>query len=247
MAHVGATVSGRVSEIKYRIGDTVRQGDVLLILNSTELGMIQSEFLQKRSEIEVTRVALEVAESEYQRATILVNGNGISQAEFLRIEGKYKISKSALLTAESTAQSLENNLHLLGMSQNRIDALIASGEVDPVYNILAPIDGEIIARHATIGEVVHPDNDALMTGADMSVMWMIASVPEKQMHLVKIGASARFRSDAIGGESIAGMVTYIAPALDERTRTGQVRIESKGENIRLRPGMFGHVPDLSER
>ncbi len=241
MAHLSTTVSGRVSDIKYRIGDSVRTGDILLVLNSTELGMRQNEYLQKRREIESARVILEVAEIEYQRGKTIVAGKGISQAEFLRIEGQYKIAKTSLLIAESAAQSWENNLKLLGMNPHRIEALIASGEVDPVYSISSPIDGVIIARNMTIGEVVNPDDDALMTVADLRNLWAIVSVPESQVRLVELGARAEFHSDAIGNETITGMVTYIAPALDERTRTGQVRIEIPHQEGLLRPGMFGHV------
>ncbi len=241
MAHVGATVSGRVSDIRYRIGDKVRKGEVLLVLNSPQLGMVQSDFLQKLSEIEVARITLEVAETEYKRAKILVEGKGISQAEFLRIKGRFKVEKSVLLTANATAQAAENNLHLLGMSQERVDKLSRSGEVDPVYPIFAPIDGEIIARKATIGEVVSPENDALMTIADLSGLWVIASVPDVKMRFVEVGARAFIRSDAIGADVLEGTVTYIAPALDERTRTGQIRIEVESGHSGLHPGMFGSV------
>ena len=92
-----------------------------------------------------------------------------------------------------------------------------------------------------IGNDTLVDDDALMTVADLSVMWVIASVPDVRMRFVEIGSRAFIRSEAIAGGELEGIVTYIAPALDERTRTGQVRIEIKNVDSALRPGMFGRV------
>ena len=225
LAHVGSSVSGRVQEIRYRIGDHVQKGDVLLVVDSPELGRLQSEFLQKRIELQVAEISLEVAMTEYERAQKLVEGKGISQAQFLQAQGKYKIAEGALLTAKSATQAIENRLHLFGMTQTRVEKLIKNEEIDSVYILSAPISGEIIAREVTIGEVVNPDDDALMTIADLSTLWVIASVPDVQMRFIKVGARATITSETIGNNHAEGKVSYIAPALDERTRTGQVRIE----------------------
>ena len=239
LAHVGSSVSGRVKEIRFRIGDYVKKGDVLLVVDSPELGSLQSEFLQKRIEVQVAEISLEVARTEYERARKLIEGKGISQAQFLQAQGKYKIAEGALLTAKSAAQALKNRLHLFGMTQKRVEELIKNEEIDSAYTISAPISGEIIAREVTIGKVVNPDDDALMTIADLSTLWVIASVPDVQMRFIKVGASATITSETIGNNHAGGKVSYIAPALDERTRTGQIRIEiSNGHNV-LRPGMFG--------
>ena len=239
MAHVGTSVSGRVKDIRYRIGDHVQKGSVLLVVNSPELGRLQSEYLQKRIEVQVAEISMEVATIGYKRAKKLLDGNGISKAQFLEAEGKFKVTEGGLLTAKSTVQDLENRLQIFGISQEQIAGLINTEKIDSVYKILAPISGEIIAREATLGEVVKPDDHALMIIADLSTLWVIASVPEIKTPFVKVGAPAYFKTEAIGRETLTGKVAYIAPALDERTRTGQVRIEVPNKERVLRPGMFG--------
>ena len=241
LAHVGSSVSGRVKEIQYRIGDHVQKGDILLVVDSPELGQLQSEFLQKRIEAQVAEISLEVAEAEYERAKKLIEGNGISQAQFLKAERNYKVAEGGQLTAMSNVQALENRLQIFGISKKQIEALIQTEKIDFVYQITAPISGEIIARKATIGEVVKPDDHALMIIADLATIWIIASVPEGKTPVIRVGAPAYYNTEFPGGERLKGKVSYIAPALDERTRTGQVRIEVSNKERLLRPGMFGTV------
>ena len=241
IAHVGSSVSGRVKEIRYQIGDRVREGDVLLVVESPELGKLQSEFLQKRIEAQVAEISVEVAKVEYERAQKLIEGKGISQAQFLQAEGKLKVTKGSLLTAKSTVRALESRLKIFGIKATQIEDLINTEEIVLDYNIVAPLSGEIITRKATLGEVVKPDDHALMVIADLATVWVIASVPELKTPVVKVGAAAYYHAEFIGEEDLIGKVTYIAPALDERTRTGQVRIEIPNTNNRLRPGMFGTV------
>lgn len=239
LAHVGSSVSGRVKEIRYQIGDRVKEGDVLLVVESPELGTLQSEFLQKRIEVQVAEISVEVAKVEYQRGQKLIEGKGISQAKFLQAEGKFKVAKGSLLTAKSTVQALESRLKIFGITKAQIEVLIRTEQIFLDYNILAPLSGEIITREATLGEVVKPDDHALMVIADLASVWVIASVPELKTPVVKAGAMAYYDAQFIGEEDLIGTVTYIAPALDERTRTGQVRIEVPNTHNRLRPGMFG--------
>ena len=239
LAHVGSSVSGRVRDIRYRIGDRVQEGDVLLVVDSPELGKLQSEFLQSRIGAQVAEISVEVAKVEYERAQRLIDGKGISQARFLEAEGKFKVAKGSLLTANSTVQALESRLKIFGITKAQVEDLIKTEKIVLDYKIVAPLSGEIITRKATLGEVVKPDDHALMVIADLATVWVIASVPELKTPVVEVGAMAYYTAEFIGGEDLLGKVSYIAPALDERTRTGQVRIEIPNTKKILRPGMFG--------
>ena len=241
LAHVGSSVSGRVRDIRYRIGDRVQEGDVLLVVDSPELGKLQSEFLQSRIGAQVAEISVEVAKVEYERAQKLIDGKGISQAQFLEAEGKFKVAKGSLLTAKSTVQALESRLKIFDITTAQVEDLIKTEQIVLDYNIVAPLSGEIITRKATLGEVVKPDDHALMVIADLATVWVIASVPELKTPVVEVGAMAYYTAGFIGGEDLPGKVSYIAPALDERTRTGQVRIEIPNTKKVLRPGMFGTV------
>jgi multidrug efflux pump subunit AcrA (membrane-fusion protein) len=102
MAHVGSVVRGRVTELKVRVGDPVNRGDSLLVIDSAELGEAQSDYLQKRTAVEIAHPAVELAKSSYQRADELYNTNqGIALTEVQKRQGEYQAAQGALRSAEA--------------------------------------------------------------------------------------------------------------------------------------------------
>jgi cobalt-zinc-cadmium efflux system membrane fusion protein len=241
MAHVGAPVEGRVTEIPARLGDRVERGDVLLVIDSPLLGEAQSDFLQALTGVEVARAALDVAETTYERSRALLEGKGLSLGEFQRREGDYRIAGGNLLAAKASALAAENRLHLYAMTQDQVESLKRSGEIDARYRVRASISGTVVEREATLGEVVGPDREALMVLADLSTYWVLADVPEARIAKVAIDSPARVTIAALGRETFPGRVAYVAPQLNAATRTAQVRIEIAGPEARLQAGMFGQA------
>jgi cobalt-zinc-cadmium efflux system membrane fusion protein len=238
MAHVGSVVKGRAIEIKVRVGDSVKKGDDLLIVESPDLGEAQSDFLQKRTAVSVAESAIEPAKSAAERAkTLYDQSNGISLGELQKRVAEQRAAEGALKTAQAALTAAENKLHLMGMDQRAVETLAKAGVIDPRFTIRAPLDGQVIEREITLGELVAPEKDALLVLANMKTLWVIADVPEAQLRNVAIGAKARVSIPAVSDEAFDGKVSLISPTLDPNTRTAQVRIEvSNGHN--LRPGMF---------
>ncbi len=238
MAHVGTPISGRVAQIKVRLGDSVKQGDVLMVIDSPDLGEAQSDFLQKRTAVTTAGPAVELARSAYERAEQLHKDiQGISLTEVQRREAEWRAAQGALHTAEAALKAAENRLHLLGMSSEAIKSLTDNGEIDPSSAIRAPMEGEVIDREATLGELVGPDREALVVLADMSTLWVLADVPEVVLHDVAVGSRAQLVVSA-RNQTIDGTVAYVLPQVKAETRSGSVRIEVDGASSGLRPGMF---------
>jgi cobalt-zinc-cadmium efflux system membrane fusion protein len=122
-----------------------------------------------------------------------------------------------------------------------VKQLADTGEVNPRYVVRAPIDGQVVRREVTLGEVVGPDMEALLTLADLNTLWVIADVPEKRLPGVVVGSPATISCDGINKTTLEGKVAYIAPELDKETRTGQIRIEIQGGAEGVNPGMFTQV------
>lgn len=239
MAHVGSAVRGRAVEIKARVGDQLKKGDPLLIIESSELGEAQSDYLQKRTAVSVAASAVEPAKDALERAKKLYEQNqGISLGEVQKRQADYKAAQGALQTAQSAATAAENKLHLLGMDQPSVDALAKSTEINPKFAIRAPLDGQVIEREITLGELVSPEKDALLILANVSTLWVIAEVSENRLRDVSIGSSARVHVTAVSATPVQGKVSFIAPTLDPNTRTAQVRIELPNAQGTLKPGMF---------
>jgi cobalt-zinc-cadmium efflux system membrane fusion protein len=242
MAHVGTPLSGRVSQIKVKIGDKVHEGDALLIVQSPDLGQVQSDYLLQRMAVETAGPAVDLAKAAHERAKALyAESQGIALTEVQKREAEYKASRGAQLAAQAQATAAENRLHLLGMDQQAVQALETSKEITPHYTVRAPIRGQVIEREATLGELVNPDREALLILADMSTLWVLADVPESRLSHVALGAKAQVTVPALPGKPLEGTVTFIAPALDPNTRTVSVRIEIEGNGHGLRPGMFAQA------
>lgn len=242
MAHVGSPLSGRVSELKVKIGDKVTKGDPLLIVQSPDLGEAQSDYLLKRMGVETAVPAVDLAKAAHERAkSLYAESQGIALTEVQKREAEYKAALGAQLSAQAQATAAENRLHLFGMDQEAVQALEKSKEIAPHYTVRAPINGQVIEREATLGELVNPDREALLILADMSTLWVLADVPESRLSHVAVGAKAQVMVPALAGKSLEGAVTFIAPTLDPNTRTVSVRIEVKGNGLGLRPGMFAQA------
>lgn len=245
MAHVGSPLRGRAVDIKVRLGDTVKRGDALLVVESPELGEAQADFFQKRITAETAAPAVDLAKVMWDRAKGLYEqSQGISLAEVQKREAEYKAAVAAQRTAGAAVVGLENRLHLLGMGQAAIEDLANSGEIAPRSTLHAPIDGQVVEREVTLGELVGPDREALLVLADTSRLWVLADVPEARLHEVAVGAPARVAlgaSSGAGQRSFEGRVAFIAPLIDIGTRTAQVRIEVPSDSLVLMPGMFAQV------
>lgn len=242
MAHVGSPLPGRVLELRAKLGDVVARGDVLLVVESPELGEAQSEFLQKRIVAQTAVAAVDLSKNALDRASRLFEQNrGIALDEVQKREVEYKSAQAALQTAQSAAQAAENKLHLLGTDQATVETLARTGEVNPRFTISAPLAGRVVEREVTLGELVNPEKESLIVLADTTTLWILADVSEARLPEVAIGAAAWIRTGWADGHKHAGQVSYISPMVDPRTRSAQVRIAVQCEHGTLWPGMFVQV------
>lgn len=242
MAHIGSPLRGRAVEIRARLGDTVKRGDALLIVESPELGEAQAEYFQKRTAAQASAPAVELSRLSWERAKALFDqSQGISLSEVQKREAEYKAAAAAQRSAEAAVIGSENRLHLLGMSQVAVEELGRTGEIAPRYTVPAPIDGRVVQREITLGELVSPDREALMVLADTTTLWVLADVPEARVHHAAVGARAWVTAGVADAGRFEGSVSFVAPLVDPDTRTAQVRIEVPATALTLRPGMFARV------
>lgn len=242
MAHVGSVVSGRVIDIKVRQGDAVKKGDVLLIVESPELGRSQSAFLQRRTEAEVAAAAVDPAKDAYERARKLFDeSQGIALGEVQKREVDYRAAVGAKATSQSQVEAAENELHLLGFTQDDVNKLAETKEIKPQFTIRAPIDGQIVEREVTLGELVGPDKERLLVIADTKDLWVLADVPEGRLAQVGVGSPAEIGVVSMQGDCIKGQVSLIGAEVDPTTRVARVRIVVENTNGKLKPGMFARV------
>lgn len=252
MAHVGSPLRGRAVEVKVRLGDTVKAGQELVIIESPELGEAQADYLQKKTAVLTAGPAVDLSKIAWERAKGLYEqSQGISLTEVQRREAEYKAAIANVKAAEAAAMASENRLHLLGMKQDEVATLANTSEIAPRHAIKAAIEGQVVQREVTLGELVGPDREAIMIIADTRSLWVLADVPEAMLSGIAVGAKAWITIGSNtamtnGGSApkFEGTVSFIAPLVDPTTRTAQVRIDvpaSLDNGVTLKPGMFAQA------
>ena len=137
---------------------------------------------------------------------------------------------------ESSLQRLKN----WDISQEQIDALIASGDTRRTMTFRSPVSGIVSEKKAVQGMRFMP-GEALYQISDLSAVWVIADVFEQDLGLVQTGSKAQIKINAYPDKTFAGTVTYVYPTLKSETRTVPVRVEMANPAGFLKPGMFAQV------
>ena len=217
IAKIAPRVEGRIVSVSANLGDNVRAGQSLAIMDSLAIGEAQSALLRAQS-------SERVAQADFKRAESLSAAEIIPQKELLRSRGELERA-----SAESRAAS--DRLRLLGGSAS------ASGRAQSTFALTAPCAGTVIQKKATIGELGSPA-EAVFTIADLSKVWIEANLTDELLSKVKTGAAATVTVGAYPGERFSGRVAYIANVLDKDSRTIAARIEVPNKDGRLKPEMF---------
>lgn len=223
---VVSVVGGILRRVAGELGQNVSQGQTMAVVFSDELAMAQSRYLNTVAE-------LDEHHKHHVRTVRLVEIGAASREELEQATTKLK-------TAESEVASQRQRLMLLGLSSRRIAQLKTPAQVSSEVSLPAPISGTVISRAANPGEVIAADKEILRI-ADLSNVWVMGQVYEKDLGRVMIGSGASVTSDAYPGRVFRGRVSYMDPTLDPATRTAQARIELANPGQALKIGMFVNV------
>lgn len=142
--------------------------------------------------------------------------------------------------ADSLVQAARRRLELWDISDEQIDRLEETGEVQRDLIVYSPAEGHVTERKAYENMRVEPGTE-LYTLADHSVVWVHVEVYENDIPLVRIGQHATMTVESFPGRRFSGRVTYVEPHVMEKTRTLQVRLEFANPDLTLKPGMYADV------
>lgn len=226
VARIGAAVTGRVTQIHASLGQSVQRGEQLATLHSAELSAAQLAYLKALSQAKLQRSAVD-------RAKLLFASDVIGAAELQKRE-------SELAQAEAERQAAYGQLGVLGMTEGAMAKLAATRAVHSLSSITATLEGVVIERKVTPGQVVQPA-DALFTVADLSHVWLVAEVPEQQAALVKKGEAAQAEIPALSGRRIEGRLIYVADTVNPNRRTVTVRMDVDNTERMLKPEMLASM------
>jgi cobalt-zinc-cadmium efflux system membrane fusion protein len=212
---VVSLATGRVVEVKARLGDTVKRGQLLLRVQSADMAGAFSDYRKAVADEQLANTQLERAKLLYGKGAISLNDMQVAEDA----EAKAKVD------VENTTEHLK----------------VLGGNIDhpaAVVDIVAPISGVITDQQVTnaagLQGLASPNP---FTISDLSSVWIVCDVYENDLPNVHVGETAEIRLNAYPGKVLTGRISNVSPVLDPTIRTSKVRIEVANPGI-LRIGMF---------
>lgn len=226
LAEVTTLIRGRVVKVYVDVGQDVKKDTLLALLHSTDLGVTEGAYLKAAAR-------LHEAELAYERARDLHEHKAVSLAEVQRREAEMK-------TARAEARETQNRLELLGVPRQEVERLNRNHTIKADVPLRAPFDGRVIMRNITRGEVVET-NQKFFTVADLSDVWVVGNVPEKDVQFIRRDQNVDVIVSAYPHAIFPGTITYISDVLDPATRTMRLRVTVPNPDHMLKPEMFATV------
>jgi len=245
LAHITPLARGRVQSVEVSVGDQVANGARMVVLDALELAEARHNLTTAEAGQRQALAETQTARASLARAQDLVRGGALAQSELDRRRADLARADAAVQTRATEVEHWREMLARYsptGATRPGPDTVSITGATpaDALGAILAPFAGTVMAIGATPGELVEPGRD-ILTLADLSVLWVQANVPERDLGALRIGAPAQVSVAAFPGQRFEGRVARIADQLDARTGTAQVRVELPNPGGLLRVNMFGAV------
>ena len=222
MAHVGPRVTGVARQVLVSLGDSVRTGQVLAVLESRELADAKASYLAAAER-------KKLAEATFAREERLRQKMVSSEQDFLD-------ASNGLAEAKIEMRSAQQKLFALGFTDSDVRGIAdAPDENYTKYRIRAPFDGQIIDRHITVGETISAEMPAF-TVADLSDVWIDLRVYQKDIGAIQTGQMARVTTNH--GDEAELAINFVQPLVGEETRTALARIIAPNADGVWHPGCF---------
>lgn len=223
-ARVGVRVPGRITALEASVGDRVKKGQRLAVIESPELGRAKSDYVSAAAS---ARLARENAKREKQ----LFEKKISAEVEWRKAEAE------AVRTA-AELQAAENRLHALGISDSQLPDKVA--HFTSTFGAHSPIAGVVVERPVTLGEMVNPEKTLFLV-MDLSQVWLLVDVFERDIGQVALGQKVKVAVTAYKEAQFEGEVSYIGAIVEPRSRAIKVRIALPNPTGKLKPGMFARV------
>jgi cobalt-zinc-cadmium efflux system membrane fusion protein len=233
-AYISSLIRGKVASLAVDLGDRVRNGQLLLTINSPEFAQAQADFLQTVAKLNLSR-------KEYERAKLLLKERALEEREFLKREAEFE-------KLSTEVGGLGAILHSYGLNHEQTEELIEKCNsrkpdddlcelANPNLPVLSPLSGTIIFRDVIVGEHVEPSK-ILFTASDLRTLWALLDAYEKDLPYINQDSQVTINSTLYPDKEFEGKITYISNTIDEKLRTIKIRVEVKNDDGLLKPNMY---------
>jgi len=223
LAHIVPRVSGVVTNVKSKLGDSVKMGQVMASVVSRELADAKASYLASIERFELAE-AIFLREEKLRR-------------EKISSEQDYLDASKDRAEARIEMRSTEQKLRALGFNSEYLDHLPSeSADMFTVFDIRAPFDGTIIKKHITMGETITAEENVFVV-ADLETVWANLHIQQSDIGLIEENQMVKITSKS-GMRTVYGTISYIDRIIDEGTRTSLARVVLDNVSGKLRPGKF---------
>jgi membrane fusion protein, heavy metal efflux system len=219
-AAVLTPLGGRVVEIKVALGDRVRQGQVLAVIDSPDLGQAFDDNDKAADASQLTQKNLTRQEEQFKLGT--ASNRDLDQA------------RSDNAQASSEYARTQARLKVLGVSAER-------QQHSTLLSVQAPVSGSVTTLTIARGNMINDPTQPIMTVADLSTVWVTALVPEKDVAAVAKDQDAEVSLSAYPGRVLHGKVLFISDIIEPDSRRDKLRIAFPNTDVSLKPNMFATV------
>jgi cobalt-zinc-cadmium efflux system membrane fusion protein len=233
IAQLSVRAPGSVWRVEKRLGDTVHKGEVLVIIDSAEVGRLKAELLTALVVYESRREALSILEEirdavmgrqlREARSAAREARNTLLNAEQALVNLGFELSLAHLTALDDDARA--EHMRLLGLPEEVYAGVDSERVSSNLLPLRAPFDGVVIGRDVVVGEIADPSR-SIFEIVDLSAMWIVLNVAKEDAARLEIGQRVTFRPDGDEREYVSEL-SWISTEVDETTRTLQVRAEVK--------------------
>ena len=213
-------ISGRVTKIYAQIGDKVKMGQPLVMIDSPEFGQANADLIKSESDLILKRQG-------FERAKTLYEGEVIAKKEFENTEADLK-------QAEAEHQRALNRLKNYGVSKNNN------------FMLSTKVNGIVTERQVNPGSEVSPNSTSLFVVTDPKHLWVNIEVPEKDLDKIHLKQHLKIETSAYPNESFQATVTMISKVLNPDTRRVMVRCTLENLDEKLKPEMYAYATPIDD-
>lgn len=232
LAKIALPVSGRVRQVMATLGDHVRSGQPLMTVETPESSTLRSSLRQAQADVKQRQASVAKAEADVSRVRDLLANRAIAQKDVLAAETALAEATAALEQARAAEDDVTRRLHMLGVDVEKRGGLLT---------VRSPMDGEVVEMAVAPGEYRSDTAAPVMTVADLSRVWVVASVPESGLADVQTNQRVTISLAAYPDQVFEGRVARVAGGLDPETRTAKMIAELDNARCLLKPEMFARV------
>jgi membrane fusion protein, heavy metal efflux system len=238
--------SGRVVKLVAGWGDTVQRGAPLFAVEASEFVQAQNDLITALAGQRTAKAQLAQAQTNERRAHDLYQAQGGALKDWQQSQTDLTSAQNAMHSAEIALAAVRNRLRILGKSDQEIADLEAapSQKIDPTATVTAPIAGTVTQRQVGLGQYINSAaagaSSPVYTIGDLSTVWLMANVRERDAPLMRVGAPVAVRVPAYPDRVFKAKISWVGPSLDPNTHRLPVRADVENPDGALKPMMFAN-------